>query len=242
MRHVLDRLCARRRGLRPGPAGPARPGASRARGRAARGAAEAQRGGREAELPRGAARARARPARLRGLAAGSPDVLRRAVLGEVAQHALRRSAGALQPELLAVKRFAVSALRVAVVAFVRVQVYLYLAQDSVIFFPQPLDDDMRAAVHKAWPDAEEIMLATARKSPASRSTRGSCPASRSRCSTTAATAAATACRASRRCSPTRWRSTTRSPCGPASTASASSPWDGASAAASPRTSPRSARR
>src|SRR6266850_4290118 len=174
MRHVLDRLCARRSGLRPGPAGPARPGASRARGRAARGAAEAQRGGREAELPRGAARARARPARLRGLAAGSPDVLRRAVLGEVAQPALRRSAGALQPELLAVKRFAFSALRVAVVAFVLVQVYLYLAQDSMIFFPQPLDDDMRAAVHKARPDAA---AASPRTSP-----RSACRRSRRRCS------------------------------------------------------------
>ena len=42
-----------------------------------------------------------------------------------------------------------------------VQVYLYLAQDSMIFFPQPLAESMRALVHKERPDAEELMLATA---------------------------------------------------------------------------------
>ncbi|HEY3074508.1 MAG TPA: alpha/beta fold hydrolase [Burkholderiales bacterium] len=42
-----------------------------------------------------------------------------------------------------------------------VQVYLYLMQDRMIFFPQPLADEVRLRVHKARPDAEEIVLATA---------------------------------------------------------------------------------
>lgn len=38
---------------------------------------------------------------------------------------------------------------------------VYFAQDRLIFFPRPLDDRVRAAVHQAVPDAEEIELATA---------------------------------------------------------------------------------
>ena len=54
-----------------------------------------------------------------------------------------------------------STVRLAIAAFVLLHLYLYLAQDSMIFFPQPLDDDMRARVTKRQPRAEEIMLATA---------------------------------------------------------------------------------
>jgi hypothetical protein len=63
--------------------------------------------------------------------------------------------------LAAWKRLAYSALRIGVATLVLVQVYLYLAQDSMIFFPQPLAESRRALVHKERPDAEEIVLATA---------------------------------------------------------------------------------
>ena len=52
-------------------------------------------------------------------------------------------------------------MRLAIAAFVLLHLYLYLAQDSMIFFPQPLDDDMRALVAKRQPRAEEVMLAAA---------------------------------------------------------------------------------
>lgn len=59
------------------------------------------------------------------------------------------------------KRLGSSALRIALAVLVLLQVYLYAAQDRMIFFPQPLDDDMRSIVRKARPDAEEIALTTA---------------------------------------------------------------------------------
>ena len=52
------------------------------------------------------------------------------------------------------KRYVYSAVRIAVAALVLIHVYLYVAQDHMIFFPQPL-------VQKTPPDAEEIQLATA---------------------------------------------------------------------------------
>jgi fermentation-respiration switch protein FrsA (DUF1100 family) len=58
-----------------------------------------------------------------------------------------------------------SVLLAAVVAlatlFVLLHVLVYFAQERMIFFPQPLTGEMRAALHKAVPDAEEIELPTA---------------------------------------------------------------------------------
>jgi uncharacterized protein len=58
------------------------------------------------------------------------------------------------------RRLGASVLRIAVAVLLLLQVYLYVMQDRMIFFPQPLGDDMRGAVHKARPDAEEIELRT----------------------------------------------------------------------------------
>ena len=52
-------------------------------------------------------------------------------------------------------------LRIALSVLVLLQVYIYATQDRMIFFPQPLDDNMRSTVHKTRPDAEEIELKTA---------------------------------------------------------------------------------
>jgi fermentation-respiration switch protein FrsA (DUF1100 family) len=52
-------------------------------------------------------------------------------------------------------------LRIAIAVLVLLQVYVYAIQDRMIFFPQPLGDDVRSAVHKTRPDAEEIELKTA---------------------------------------------------------------------------------
>jgi fermentation-respiration switch protein FrsA (DUF1100 family) len=59
------------------------------------------------------------------------------------------------------RRLGASILRIALAVLVLLQVYIYAMQDRMIFFPQPLADDMRRAVHKARPDAEEIELKTA---------------------------------------------------------------------------------
>ena len=59
------------------------------------------------------------------------------------------------------KRLAWSALRMIVVAFVLIHLFLYLMQERMLFFPRPLDPDVRAAVRKALPAAEEVTLRTA---------------------------------------------------------------------------------
>ncbi len=59
------------------------------------------------------------------------------------------------------KTLALSVLVVALAAFVLLHALLYFAQNRLIFFPQPLAEAVRAAVHRAVPDAEEISLPTA---------------------------------------------------------------------------------
>jgi fermentation-respiration switch protein FrsA (DUF1100 family) len=59
------------------------------------------------------------------------------------------------------KRVIYSAARILVAALVLVQVFLYVMQDRMIFFRQPLAEEMRGLVHKLRPDAEEIVLPTA---------------------------------------------------------------------------------
>ncbi len=54
-----------------------------------------------------------------------------------------------------------SVLRVAIAIVVLLHVFLYFGQDRMLFFPQPLDDEMRVLVRKAVPDAQEIELPTA---------------------------------------------------------------------------------
>lgn len=56
---------------------------------------------------------------------------------------------------------AIAALVALLVALVLVHALVYFAQERLIFFPQPLDERTRAAVHNAAPDAGEIELATA---------------------------------------------------------------------------------
>ena len=56
---------------------------------------------------------------------------------------------------------AIAAIALVITGLVLLHVLVYFAQDRLIFFPQPLDDRVRAAVHKAVPDAEEIELPTA---------------------------------------------------------------------------------
>lgn len=56
---------------------------------------------------------------------------------------------------------ALSLLVFAVTAFVLLHALLYFAQDRMIFFPQPLADEVRAAIHRVVPDAEELSLPTA---------------------------------------------------------------------------------
>lgn len=58
-------------------------------------------------------------------------------------------------------------LSIAIVAFLVVlaglavlHALVYFAQDRLIFFPQPLDEGVRAAVHRAEPDAQEVELLT----------------------------------------------------------------------------------
>ena len=53
------------------------------------------------------------------------------------------------------------ALGAALAVLVLAHALVYFAQERMIFFPQPLADDVRAAVRKAQPDAREIELATA---------------------------------------------------------------------------------
>lgn len=57
--------------------------------------------------------------------------------------------------------FAIAALLVVLAALVLLHALVYFAQERMIFFPQPLADEMRAAVHRAQPDAEEISLPAA---------------------------------------------------------------------------------
>jgi fermentation-respiration switch protein FrsA (DUF1100 family) len=59
------------------------------------------------------------------------------------------------------KRLAYSALRIGIAALVLIHVYLYVMQDRMIFYPQPLAESKRALLHKARPHAEEMVLATA---------------------------------------------------------------------------------
>jgi fermentation-respiration switch protein FrsA (DUF1100 family) len=57
--------------------------------------------------------------------------------------------------------FASYALGAALAVLVLAHALVYFAQERMIFFPQPLAEDLRAAVRKAQPDAREIELATA---------------------------------------------------------------------------------
>lgn len=59
------------------------------------------------------------------------------------------------------KRLGLSTLRIALGVLVLLQVYMYLAQDGMIFMAQPLDDEIRNAVRRSRPDAEEITITTA---------------------------------------------------------------------------------
>lgn len=56
---------------------------------------------------------------------------------------------------------ALSVLRVAIAIVVALHVYLYFAQDRMLFLPQPLVPEVQAAMRKAVPDVEELSLATA---------------------------------------------------------------------------------
>jgi pimeloyl-ACP methyl ester carboxylesterase len=59
------------------------------------------------------------------------------------------------------KRLLYSAGRILIAVLVLAQVYLYLMQDRMLFFPRPLAESVRGLVHKARPDAEEIVIGTA---------------------------------------------------------------------------------
>ena len=59
------------------------------------------------------------------------------------------------------RRLSFAVLSIAFVVIVSLMVYLYVAQDRMIFLPRPLGEDVRSIVHKARPDAEEISLPTA---------------------------------------------------------------------------------
>jgi fermentation-respiration switch protein FrsA (DUF1100 family) len=62
------------------------------------------------------------------------------------------------------RRLGASVLRIALAvlpALVLIQGFMYVRQDQMIFFRQPLADEMRRIVHKIRPDAEEIELKTA---------------------------------------------------------------------------------
>ncbi|HET7613301.1 MAG TPA: alpha/beta hydrolase [Gemmatimonadaceae bacterium] len=56
---------------------------------------------------------------------------------------------------------AIVGLLVVFVGLAVLHAVVYFVQDRLIFLPQPLDDAMRAAVHRAVPDAQEIELRTA---------------------------------------------------------------------------------
>ncbi|HEX7053196.1 MAG TPA: alpha/beta hydrolase [Burkholderiales bacterium] len=56
---------------------------------------------------------------------------------------------------------AITVLLVVVGGLVVLHALVYFAQESLIFFPQPLDERVRAAVRQAAPDAEVLELATA---------------------------------------------------------------------------------
>lgn len=55
---------------------------------------------------------------------------------------------------------ALSVLLFALAAFVLLHALLYFRQEQMIFYPQPLREEVRAAVHRALPDAEELSLPT----------------------------------------------------------------------------------
>ena len=59
------------------------------------------------------------------------------------------------------KRLGASVLRIALAVLVLLQVYGYAIQDRMIFYPQPLGDDVRRAVLRTSADVEEIELKTA---------------------------------------------------------------------------------
>ena len=48
-----------------------------------------------------------------------------------------------------------------VVFFILIHAFLYLMQEGMLFYPRPLHPDVRAAVRKALPAAEEVVLKTA---------------------------------------------------------------------------------
>lgn len=54
-----------------------------------------------------------------------------------------------------------SAIFVVLAVYALLHVLAYFVQDRLLFFPQPLTDEMRAAVRRAKPDAREIDLPTA---------------------------------------------------------------------------------
>lgn len=55
---------------------------------------------------------------------------------------------------------AFAAVLAALAVLLLLHALLYFAQERLIFYPRPLADEMRAAVHKTLPDAEEMVLAT----------------------------------------------------------------------------------
>jgi fermentation-respiration switch protein FrsA (DUF1100 family) len=58
------------------------------------------------------------------------------------------------------KRALFSGLRIAIAVLVLLQVYMYVAQERMIFLRQGLGDEMRGMVRRARPDAQEIWLPT----------------------------------------------------------------------------------
>ena len=59
------------------------------------------------------------------------------------------------------KGLAWAAFRVIIVFFLLIHAFLYLMQERMLFYPRPLDPEVRAAVRKALPAAEEMTLKTA---------------------------------------------------------------------------------
>ena len=59
------------------------------------------------------------------------------------------------------KRLAWSAFRMIVIFFLLIHAFLYVMQEGMLFYPRPLHPDVRAAVRKALPQAEQVVLGTA---------------------------------------------------------------------------------
>ena len=64
------------------------------------------------------------------------------------------------PKPLLWRRLGSSTLRIALAVLVLLQAYIYATQDGMIFFPQPLSEDVQGMVRQARRDAEEITLTT----------------------------------------------------------------------------------